>query len=485
MSINYLSYQDQVQRAAKRLLERKAEERKTKSALLEPLSPPPAAAKPLNNYPIIEWTNYTAREVLADQDVESDSSTEEERYIYEETLGEGSFGGVVKALDTTRKCWIAIKTVLLDAGDNPIEYIQRESATLKLFRDNRVPHRLNWLAEEQWPDEDSISLVTELIPEKNIDAAYLSKKASQEELTFDEIITILRQSLEFLSSLKKLKIIHGDFKPDNMIYERLSRYLTVLDAGNAILPTDEVPEILQTREYRCPAGILGGPCEGTEDLWSLACIIYELLTKETLFKFDSMKSDSEHSGDETDICHLEMIHHQIGLPSPAYLKKCERAERFYTPAGLPENPPQENHTPKWDERLDQVARDKKIPPKQMGQLISLLRAMLKYENRATSEELLKSPLFEQDVCFHLAGGLPKEGQILIRRISKVFSSAVGAADMTIDLSSQVTRTCYHLPRDPCNRYEVSLWRTDQSLISKQQSDIKDGAILDLKSYFPQ
>lgn len=441
-------------------------------------SPLPAAVQPLNANHVVEWITYTGAEIVNAPGGDTDSSSEGERYIYEDILGEGAFGIVEKVLDTSTDRWLAIKKLKDPEDIETVLYANRENAILKQLRDYHTPHRLNWI------DGHNDSITTEYIPEADIAEVYLIEEATHCDLTFNEVITIFRQSLEFLSSLRKQGIIHGDLKLENMIYERLVRYLTILDCGGAILPTDKKPIFCTTRDYKCPEVILKGPSNRTEDLWSLACVIYELLTKETLFKFDSKKSDSQSSNDEKDICHLDMIHHQIGLPSPAYLKKCLKAKQFYTPAGLPENPPQENHTPKWDVSLRQVARDKKIPPNQMEQLISLLRTMLRYENRATPEELLKSPLFEEDVCFHLADGLPKEGQILINRISDVARKTLKEAEnplLTIDLSDQVTRTCYHLPR--MNRYEISVLRPDQSLMSKLQFDIRDGAILDLKPYF--
>lgn len=44
------------------------------------------------------------------------------------------------------------------------------------------------------------------------------------------------------------------------------------------------PLQIQTREYRSPEAIIKAECNHTTDIWSLACLAYEMLTNEFLFK---------------------------------------------------------------------------------------------------------------------------------------------------------------------------------------------------------
>jgi serine/threonine-protein kinase SRPK3 len=66
--------------------------------------------------------------------------------------------------------------------------------------------------------------------------------------------------------------------------------------GNSSNNTNNVQ--LGTRHYRPPEIILRLPYNKTFDMWSLGCIIYELITLEILFspKSDNMSSNSNHLG---------------------------------------------------------------------------------------------------------------------------------------------------------------------------------------------
>ncbi|TFK57525.1 kinase-like protein [Heliocybe sulcata] len=58
----------------------------------------------------------------------------------------------------------------------------------------------------------------------------------------------------------------------------------IADLGNATSSKRHYTEDIQTRQYRCPEAILGKSDWGcTADVWSVACVIFELLTAEYLF----------------------------------------------------------------------------------------------------------------------------------------------------------------------------------------------------------
>lgn len=58
----------------------------------------------------------------------------------------------------------------------------------------------------------------------------------------------------------------------------------IADLGNATPSTKHFTEDIQTRQYRAPEAIIGRKDWGTRaDIWSVACVIFELLTAEYLF----------------------------------------------------------------------------------------------------------------------------------------------------------------------------------------------------------
>ena len=78
------------------------------------------------------------------------------------------------------------------------------------------------------------------------------------------------------------------------------------DMGNACYVDKHYSDIIQTREYRSPEVILGGEYDETADIWSLACMIFELVTGDYLF--DPKKGKSYRKNDD----HLALISELIG-----------------------------------------------------------------------------------------------------------------------------------------------------------------------------
>jgi len=60
--------------------------------------------------------------------------------------------------------------------------------------------------------------------------------------------------------------------------------IKLVDFGNACWVKKHFTNNIQTREYRAPEVILGIDYEQNTDVFSLACMIYELLTNDYLFK---------------------------------------------------------------------------------------------------------------------------------------------------------------------------------------------------------
>ncbi|KAF7437138.1 serine/threonine protein kinase, CMGC group [Pleurotus ostreatus] len=61
-------------------------------------------------------------------------------------------------------------------------------------------------------------------------------------------------------------------------------WIKIADLGNATPSQKHFTEDIQTRQYRAPEAILGRKDWGTRvDIWSVACVIFELLTAEYLF----------------------------------------------------------------------------------------------------------------------------------------------------------------------------------------------------------
>ncbi|KAI8081718.1 kinase-like domain-containing protein [Halteromyces radiatus] len=86
---------------------------------------------------------------------------------------------------------------------------------------------------------------------------------------------------------------------DVNVYENI--IVKIADLGNACWTKDECTHLIQTREYRSPEVILGARWNEKTDLWSFACMIFELLTGEFLF---DPRPSSKYSKDDDHIAQM-------------------------------------------------------------------------------------------------------------------------------------------------------------------------------------
>lgn len=81
----------------------------------------------------------------------------------------------------------------------------------------------------------------------------------------------------------------------------------LVDFGNACWTYKQFTEDIQTRQYRCPEVLLGSKYSTSADMWSFACICFELATGDVLF--------DPHSGDnyQRDEDHLALMMELLGM----------------------------------------------------------------------------------------------------------------------------------------------------------------------------
>ena len=96
---------------------------------------------------------------------------------------------------------------------------------------------------------------------------------------------ILKQVLDALRFMHTRNLVHGDIKPDNIVFEtRASDVLKLIDLGCCEDVNDNNRNMVI-----CPAGYLPPECslefewDTQVDIFSLGCVMYELVHKQRLF----------------------------------------------------------------------------------------------------------------------------------------------------------------------------------------------------------
>ncbi|XP_066256713.1 cyclin-dependent kinase 2-like isoform X2 [Euwallacea similis] len=113
-----------------------------------------------------------------------------------------------------------------------------------------------------------------------------SKHPFEQEL----VRNYMKQLLDAMAYLHSHRILHRDLKPQNLLVDR-EGHIKLADFGlsrSFSLPTRTYTHEVVTMWYRAPELLLGEKmyCTGV-DIWSLGCVMAEMLLKRALFPGDS------------------------------------------------------------------------------------------------------------------------------------------------------------------------------------------------------
>eukprot|EP00442_Polarella_glacialis_P009466 CAMPEP_0115136022 /NCGR_PEP_ID=MMETSP0227-20121206/56112_1 /TAXON_ID=89957 /ORGANISM="Polarella glacialis, Strain CCMP 1383" /LENGTH=486 /DNA_ID=CAMNT_0002542949 /DNA_START=111 /DNA_END=1568 /DNA_ORIENTATION=- len=105
-------------------------------------------------------------------------------------------------------------------------------------------------------------------------------------------------------------------------------YAKLADFGNGVRVNKPVTDDIQTRQYRSPEVIIGADWDATADVWSAACMIFELITGD--FLFDPRTGD-DWSRDED---HLALMSELLGsLPPKEWALSGKYSKDFFLNSG--------------------------------------------------------------------------------------------------------------------------------------------------------
>ncbi|XP_023668491.1 dual specificity tyrosine-phosphorylation-regulated kinase 2-like isoform X1 [Paramormyrops kingsleyae] len=242
------------------------------------------------------------------------------RYEVLKVIGKGSFGQVVKAYDHRTHQQVALKMVR-----NEKRFHRQAAEEIRILEHLRkqdkdttmnVVHML-----EHFTFRSHICMTFELL---SMNLYELIKKNKFQGFSLPLVRKFAHSILQCLDSLHKNRIIHCDLKPENILLKQQGRSgIKVIDFGSSCYEHQRVYTYIQSRFYRAPEVILGSRYGMPIDMWSLGCILAELLTGYPLLP-------GEDEGDQL-ACVIELL----GMPAQKLLDASKRAKNFVSSKGYP------------------------------------------------------------------------------------------------------------------------------------------------------
>jgi eukaryotic-like serine/threonine-protein kinase len=219
------------------------------------------------------------------------------RYELEALLGRGSSGGVWRARDIATRRVVAVKIIELAAIDDPAgvaETVARFCREATILARLRHPNVVS--AEDAARVGNELFMVMELADGMSL-ASRLQQRADNGWGRFPvrDALRIAGQACAGLAAAHAHGVVHRDVKPSNlMVSARLD--VKVIDFGIArLLAGNErltLPSTaLGTVAYMSPEQAEGRvDIDGRSDLYSLGCVLYELLAGHPPFTADDPRT---------------------------------------------------------------------------------------------------------------------------------------------------------------------------------------------------
>uniref|UniRef100_A0A8C8ZYD5 mitogen-activated protein kinase n=1 Tax=Prolemur simus TaxID=1328070 RepID=A0A8C8ZYD5_PROSS len=219
-------------------------------------------------------------------------------------VGSGAYGAVCSAVDSRTGAKVAIKKLYRPFQSELFaKRAYRELRLLKHMRHENVSR-----PGLQLGDSRPSYLV---MPFMGTD---LGKLMKHEKLSEDRIQFLVYQMLKGLKYIHAAGIIHRDLKPGNLAVNEDCE-LKILDFGLARQADSEMTGYVVTRWYRAPEVILNWMrYTQTVDIWSVGCIMAEMITGKILFK------GTDH------LDQLKEIMKVTGTPSPEFVQRLQSAD---------------------------------------------------------------------------------------------------------------------------------------------------------------
>jgi eukaryotic-like serine/threonine-protein kinase len=207
-----------------------------------------------------------------------------ERYRVEARIGQGGMAEVFRGFDPSLERTVAVK-VLLPPFDRDAGFVAR------FRREAQAAARLNHPnivgVYDAGAEGDTQYIVMEYVEGRTL-ASFLGGGGGQP--TPVQAVELAGKVASALQAAHEQGIVHRDIKPANIMVTRAGA-VKVMDFGIARVQTDatapQTSSVIGTPAYFSPEQAQGQPVDARSDIYSLGCVLYELLCHRQPFSGDT------------------------------------------------------------------------------------------------------------------------------------------------------------------------------------------------------
>lgn len=216
-----------------------------------------------------------------------------DRYELGGLIGRGGMADVFEGQDTRLGRRIAIKMMRPDLARDP----QFQSRFRREAQSSASLNHPNIVAvfdtgEEELPDQHQHEIACPFLVMEYVSGSTLRALVRAGEVTVDQAVTWVSGVLSALSYSHEHGIVHRDIKPANVMVTDAGE-IKVMDFGIARALADSSATMTQTQavvgtaQYLSPEQARGEQVDSRSDLYSVGCLLFELLTGRPPFIGDS------------------------------------------------------------------------------------------------------------------------------------------------------------------------------------------------------
>ena len=205
------------------------------------------------------------------------------RYLIKRELGRGAMGVVYEARDPSLERTVALKTILVSD-----EAEGREDFYKRFFLEAKAAGKLNHpniITIYDFGEEGGLAyMAMELLS-----GIELRERLLKGPIPAAEAIDIAQQVADGLGYAHEAGVVHRDIKPSNIMLMPRGQ-AKIMDFGIARTRAADFKTntgiVLGTPKYMSPEQVAGLPVDQRSDIFSLGIVLYEMLTRTSLFAGD-------------------------------------------------------------------------------------------------------------------------------------------------------------------------------------------------------